>query len=584
MSVNNYSDYYVQSFEGGKMPKQYFTLEGQQWFAFKNRQTVHAILGMSDPYTGITLSTPLTNPNRRTKSELAWGMARHSRAPGAHWQIMSDIQKQISDKGFNPDQKMQQTFSGYGHGSVADGARIEVHHHNVPMHLAHTLFSLGSINSGQEKSTRYQLSFGDSRLSDIKRYFQGKDIDSEVLATIESYYQSLGRLSLENYSEILPQVTDAFNEFFKPENKKEASSLNSRVLDCVRYFLLMGHSTGFVYETSAREWSKIIAMLRASHSPVLKAYAEQLYTFLVTPEDVEETLEVKAEAPGLIRHSEADLQVNTNMFRLKKYLDSLQFTSCVSINTRFRNLEANEVNFIGAERTVGEKLIAQFIITLYPGVRVDSLFNWIRSLSDDEATIISNIVFEGHDHHEEMPVWAGVTEQTFYLTTDTGAKRDLLRHRAHARFSFNQSAYGLPIDSYTAEQILAAGFTIPDYLLEIPNLEPIKRSFIERMEKMYAVIYELFNYVRTNLGDTVSYEFIFDLLPLAHIESYFMHSNPKQASYITNLREAPGGLISYRILAAKMAKKIKDSDRFLSGITELEVPHSSNRKEFFDRS
>ena len=143
------------------------------------------------------------------------------------------------------------------------------------------LFALSAINSGQQKSTRYQKGFGDSVLHDIGNYLSpsstsdggGEPVEpnsSEVkigdtkIEKLSDEYQNLGKLSLELFAKHNEILEKEFIKHFKPVDDRQLSSLKSRALDCVRFFLLLGADTGLSFGTSARDWVRIIATLKAS--------------------------------------------------------------------------------------------------------------------------------------------------------------------------------------------------------------------------------------------------------------------------------------------------------------------------------
>src|SRR3989344_2583390 len=180
----------------GLLPSKEFTsLEGDHWFLFNPGQIGITVIGMEDLNTGLTLTSELTNPEIRTASLKAWAGARHSRSPNAPW----DILKEIHDKDVDPDKKMGQMFADYGHASVADMASLQVDFVDAPMHLCFQMFALSAINSGQEKSTRYQGDFSKTELHPIEHYLPSMT-DSKDLLLAQSEYQKLADQSLDIYA------------------------------------------------------------------------------------------------------------------------------------------------------------------------------------------------------------------------------------------------------------------------------------------------------------------------------------------------------------------------------------------------
>src|SRR5260221_14788020 len=101
-----------------------------------------------------------------------------------------DILHEMGQRGVNADQNLEEMFHRYGHASVGDMARLDVDMGKIPMHLCLALFNEGSINSGQEKSTRYQAAFGRAVLHPIKNYLP-ESLPQQDVERLEEAYQSL---------------------------------------------------------------------------------------------------------------------------------------------------------------------------------------------------------------------------------------------------------------------------------------------------------------------------------------------------------------------------------------------------------
>src|SRR6266516_6925558 len=244
-----------------------------RWFTYSADVTGLQLIGLEDLSTGTVATTTVANPMKRTAAHKAWAGARQSRAAGMPW----DILHEMGEKGVDPDQKLEEMFRGYGHASVGDMARLTVDLGKIPMHLCLALFNEGSLNSGQEKSTRYQATFGKAILHPMKHYvFEG--LLKEDLERLEEEYQSFGIESLELFAKHKAVLLRAFEQYYQADTTKpaERSALLSRVLDCVRYFLLIGQWSGMSFETSARDWSRIIAELKASPVSYYQKVATQI--------------------------------------------------------------------------------------------------------------------------------------------------------------------------------------------------------------------------------------------------------------------------------------------------------------------
>src|SRR5579859_4300499 len=258
-------------------PEKDFTAGSYRWFTYSADVTGLRLICLEDLTTGTVATTTVANPEKRTAAHKAWAGARQSRAAGMPWEILHEM----GEKGVDPDQKLEEMFRGYGHASVGDMARLAVDMGKIPMHLCLALFNEGSLNSGQEKSTRYQAAFGKAILHPMKHYLS-ESVPQEDVERLEEEYQSFGALSLELFARHKAELLPVFEQYYSADVKKpaEKSALLSRVLDCVRYFLLFGQWSGMSFETSARDWSRIIAELGASPLPYYQKVAAQFVKLL----------------------------------------------------------------------------------------------------------------------------------------------------------------------------------------------------------------------------------------------------------------------------------------------------------------
>src|SRR5215469_9899665 len=186
-----------------------FVSGSYRWFTYAADVTGLRLICLEDLATGTIATTSTANQEKRTAAHKAWAGARQSRAAGMPWEILHEM----GEKGVNPDQKLEEMFHGYGHASVGDMARLAVDMGKVPMHLCLALFNEGSINSGQEKSTRYQAAFGRAVLHPLRLYIP-ESLSNEELEDFEKEYQSFGVESLELFAKHRNILQRAFEEYY----------------------------------------------------------------------------------------------------------------------------------------------------------------------------------------------------------------------------------------------------------------------------------------------------------------------------------------------------------------------------------
>ena len=563
-------------------PEKDFIAGSNRWFTYSADVTGLRLICLEDLTTGTIATTTIANPTKRTAAHKAWAGARQSRAAGMPWEILYEM----GEKGVDPDQKLEEMFRGYGHASVGDMARLAVDLGNIPMHLCLALFNEGYLNSGQEKSTRYQASFGKAVLHPIRHYVS-EGLLKEDVEPLEEEYQSFGVVSLELFAKYKAVLLRAFEQYYQADTTKpdEKSALLSRVLDCVRYFLLIGQWSGMSFETSARDWSRIIAELRASPLPYYRKVAAQLEKLLAPTTEEEEILNYKAEAPGLIRHTAPLLTTNINLHTLKQFLeDKTDLLQRVPIHSGFPIRVDQRVSMIDPLNTEGDRLVAAYVLLLWPGLERKQLLNWIHTQNDETKNAISAIIFSGHTNYCELPGFGRTTRMTLVIESFLGELRDLNRHRAWGRFFPLPLVFGERLTKNTVEQIVARGFGLPLYLTDIQAFSDYKTAYERDLVSYYIKLQKFLEKVSATYRDTIDYSFVLNLLPLAHQVDLWMHGDPKQASYFTMQRSRPGGHINYRALAYEANQLLATFDPYLSAMRLLKKPDPTSREEFFDRS
>ncbi len=563
-------------------PEYEYITGSYRWFTYPAELTGLRLICIEDLTTGTIITTTVVNPTKRTAAHKAWAGARQSRAAGLPWEILHEM----GEKGVDPDLKLEEMFRGYGHASVGDMARLAVDFGKIPMHLCLALFHEGSLNSGQEKSTRYQAAFGKAILHPLRLYVP-ESLPKEELENLEKEYQSFGIESLELFAKHRAVLQSAFKEYFLVDTTKpdQRGALTSRVLDCVRYFLLLGQWSGMSYETSARDWSRIIAELKASPLTYYQGVAVQIEKLLAPTKEEEEALDYKAEAPGLIRHTAPLFTANRNLHTLKHFFEEeTDLLQSVSMFSGSPECMDQRVSLLEPLYTEGDRLAASYALLLWPGLERAQLLNWIHTQGSETKKAISAIIFSGHHNYAELPSFGRTTRMTLIMESSLGELRDFNRHRAWGRFFPLPLVIGERLTIETIQQIIARGFGLPLYLTDIGAFAEHKVAFEQDLVSYYAKLHMFLEKVSASYKDTIDYGFVLNLLPLAHRVDLWMHGDPKQAAYFTAQRSRPGGHINYRTLAYEANQLLAKSDPYLSGMQLSKKPDPSSQEEFLDRS
>lgn len=575
-----YSSENLREVARNKPDRELWTEDGYRWILFDEKRTGLTMVGLEDLSTKVTLCSPLANPNKRTAAYKAWGGARQSRAPGKPWIIYQEM----GEKGVDPDQKVEELFSTYGHTSPAGMADMMRDADGVPFHYCLVEFYDQSLNDGQEKSTRYQPKFGEVVLLDLKHFLPVDRIKPRDLFELESGYQELGELSQQLFNKHKTRLSLAFTEHFKPKTIRQRNSLESRVLDCARYFLLLGQRTAMSNNNSAREWSRTIADLKASPIKFYQRMGDHMIRFFSPTKEEEELLGFKAEAPSLIRHTESATTTNENIGSLRVFLESIGILEQVPVDIAQKGVQEQTVELLGRRYTEGDKMVAQYVKSIWPGMDRKALLDWVYNQSDLVKGQISEIICNGHHCNNEMTLLAATRGITLVYECDLGVLRDFNRHRAWGRFLTLPFLFGEKVSFETVRQILAKGFILPSYLADIPEFSKHRAEFEQDMSNLFSMVKKFIMSVYKECGDVLDgdYSFAVNLLPMSLKTELWMHGDPKQVLYFHDRRRRPGGHVNYIQLAAEAGRLVRESDPYLSGMV-FPQPQPFSRDEFFNR-
>jgi len=539
-------------------------------------ETGLVIVSVTDIRTAYTVRTALPHAGLQTASIMAFAGARFSRSDLS----AVDLFKEIKSSGKSASIKLANIFKNYGHSSVADMAMLFAYIENIPKLYAVKLFYETSIGAGQERSSRYQ-DYSKSPPISLDNYITKDKTFINNYQQIAEHFQRLQEQALGNYRKYKEILTAEYADLYgvDQQDKSQLGALQARVFDSARYFLPSGVATksSLAYITSAREWARLISILKASKDIHLNYLGEQLEILFAPESSLAESLNYVPEAPDLIRYTQADETTSNNLASLTDYLEEKwQFSTIIVERSRF-GFNDIDAELLPSSVTSGVKILLQNIVAIYPLVKITWLMEWIKSRSVEELESLSEILFAGYNHHLQMGNQFKVNTNTFIVTSSIAEALDLNRHRAWGRF--------IPLLAMEQDysQMFTEGYTLPAYLTENENLVAIREAFENDLLSYYDNLKLFFEEVAELTW--FPNHLLLQLLPLGHIMKIWLHGSPKEISYLTKLRVRPGGHINYRIIAYKMAQLAAGSEPLLAGLGMFEKkPDATSKLEFLDRS
>ena len=539
-------------------------------------ETDLVLVSLHDSRTNFTVRTALPNSGKQTASIMAFAGARYSRADISALELF----KEIKDAKKSANEKLATIFRQYGHASVADMAQLFAYIENIPQILAWKFFYSTSLGGGQERSTRYQ-DFSGSQIQSLKSCLTLENQENVEAAQnypkLNQEFENLQQIGLDFYQKWVSTLTEKYTQVYNidPENKKHVGALTARVFDSARYFLPSGacNRTSLAYITSAREWARLISIFKADSNHQLKYLAEQLEILFAPEEEVAAVINYTPEASELIRYTATAETQSKALNRLSDFikLQGLDLDSKPASSFRPISVKLVNLNYSGIS-----KAIAQNILTIYPNLEFEEVLEWISALTQQQKLDLSETLFAGFNHHQQLPGQYQSNNYTFILTQAIAESRDLNRHRAWGRFT--------PFLEIQSDfiQLLDIGYHLPAYINDNPKLDLEKEDFVKDLESYYKELYS-FSKLAQKCNWFPEY-LLLQLLPFAHSADSFMHGSVKEFAYLSSLRTTPGCHINVRQIIYQMNQLLIEQEPLLTALNVKKAPNSLSSEEFVDRS
>jgi len=371
-------------------------------------------------------------------------------------------------------------------------------------------------------------------------------------------YLELQNMSLSFYrNKWYPIVYEAYKNHFKVDenNKREVDALNARTLDTVRGFLLSGFKTSMILVANATTMQQLIGELGADRLPGEKQLADALLV-LLRPEG-----QYVPEIKSLLNHTEPNLRTKEEQNELMKFLvQQPGFDDLLKRRRHFRGLVDNSCEFFGNNVNPTDRIVAQYIVTVYPSLVFTDAIAFANSLNNTQRAEFGRIIFSRRDRFNLPSVASSVGTIGLDMNVDYGIERDLGRHRAWRRLSpIHETHLGLG-------EIADTGFTQVAYLREIPEFAEIQKGMEMDMKKYYEkrniFLGELTKVAGQETADRVGMY----LLPLAHQVEMFMNGDARYMVHFQDIRIRPGAHIDARLVVASANRQLTQRDALYSSM------------------
>ncbi len=510
----------------------------------------------------ITVHALLQNSDKKQPSINAYLGARYSRSSDS----VTDIAKEIMQKGIDPAARLESIFQGYGHKSVGDMADLFLCIENVPMLTAMRTFYLNPTLAGQERSTRYQ-NFDNPQFYELPEYIDSKDNVSTM------YYQILNRW-VERYRVVLDKSKTVLSKHFRinSEDKGQVGALNARSFDTARYLIPLGMKTSLGLVMSARNWAEYISRLLGSKFSVDNRLGNVIYELLKGNEQLAIAGYIP-EADGLVRYTQPNDTRYQTVKKIQTLLSKKYPLSKYKLSKKSSSAD-NDFAVYNNSDTVS-RFIKDLYLTQNPHIDSQTI-----EFDPNVKEKIADIIAQQHNHHNQLGnimQSGGVCIEGY---ADHGILKDLNRHRSLERYvPLWEDFTELEVELNTNRDM----YYNCNYF-EIKQMKNLQTELNAFMKEQYELIKKWYVSASKKYGKEFANEYGRYLLPHAHSTKYRYCGSIDDLLYTIHLRVRPGGHIAYRSLVKSWARALAQYDVFyLNLLANVGFVDVDDRNQFIDR-
>jgi hypothetical protein len=381
----------------------------------------------------------------------------------------------------------------------------------------------------------------------------------------------------ENYQKWYELTKDAYTKKFGSDVSE--NTLNSRSLDIARLWIPSGALTSMALLMSARDWIRMIRILRESDDVRSKSLGEQVLKALQLSE-TEEAKDISLRLGSLLKYNEPTYTIPKNKSALKELL--LEDKNFVSLLKKMRFKEENL--FTASMSTLvesydvnpGEGLALQYVMEVFPQLDEASILSYLGSIPNEMKARIGEVILKSHNQYDQMTNKGDIRgRNVFSVTTSMAYLRDLNRHRALGRFTPLFATENLPA-------LINPGFNLNYQIFETDGLKHLVDPWLSDSKMLYTELDDLRTLIQGQFPRDNG-RWILRLLPLGHKVKMHLSGPVTQFNYFIAQRENRPGDYGYVDIAHKILSFYRGADPFLRNMLPTRHPIDTNSKEEFLR-
>ena len=522
----------------------------------KAPDTTPAAAPASDNGTQLQTSTEVFAVYGAEPEVQAYAMAKYSRSALSMRESLRELNEQKAEKFLNT------FYFQYGHRSIADLAHVAMAIEKLSLLAAIALVDEQRWD-GQERSTRYQQ-FRKSGwyTPDFSAAPELTTVYDEAIRLLFLEYEVLSEGMWRFLAERTPRPAD-----MKPEAYER--TLRARAFDISRYLLPLATNTSLGQIVNARTLESQVSRLLSSRQAEIRSLAELLKAASRQPaynvntekwsalvEQVraideglgqrvaDEVLKPVRVSPTLVKYAEPNAYVQQSRRELRAAAAELMANEAVERAPLVDLLDPDS-----PEIEIPASLLYEHCRFPYRQIqrRVAAL-----SATRREELIQLGIGHRGR-HDELLRAFCSGQQFRFDILMDIGGFRDMHRHRRCIQL----------LQEFTT----AHGFEVPDEV----KAGGVQQRYCAVMEQAATAGAHIASRLH-EAGDPEAAEKAQYLIPLGYRTRALFKMDFSEVVYISELRSAPAGHISYRRVAYEMYRTVAQRHPSLSGCFRVHDP------------
>lgn len=413
-------------------------------------------------------------------------------------------------------------LDGYGDDSIGEMGGAHLALEGISQIAAKEIEHNRIGGSPLEKSTRYV--YFDQRIEGEFRFYREPILMTSAYRDL--YLETCNNLFVA-YGELIPPLTERMEALHPPtgeELSKAAyrAAIRAKVLDCLRGILPASTSTNMGIYGNGRFFEALLQKLNCHN---LKECQE------IGKKGFEELSKI---IPSFVRRAEVGHRHNESYAEYREALNG-ELASLIEKHESQIPVEKERNQGVRLLESDPEAPARVGAALLFSGTEYSysDLVAYCRNLPEEELNRILEVGHEARQNRRhKAPRAFEHAHFTFEIISDFGVYRDLQRHRLLTQ----------------ERQLLGPsfGYYFPAEIDEVGKGE----FYIQKMERAR----EAYETISTSFPEEAQY-----ILPMAYHLRYYFHVSLRELQWICELRSAPSGHPTYRVIAQEMARLVSQA-------------------------